>query len=317
MARFLFRRLLLGVITLVAATAIVFGLSRAGGDPLLLFVKPGGYAMTPETMEAISKKLGLDKPLVIQYFVWLGDALRGDLGKTVIEEFPVMDLVRSRLGATLQLTAGAWLVATMIGVPLGVVSAVRRGSALDYFGRVFAAFAHSAPSFWVGIMLILLFSVTLGWLPVATRGPVGSSFPDNWKYFVLPILTLGLTSAAPYLRLTRSAMLDVMDSEYVKLARAKGVAPARVVWKHGLRNALLAPLTYSGLLLAGFLSGATVVETVFGWPGIGLLATNAVFRLDYPLITGTVLLFAILFVAMSYILDAMYAVIDPRIRLTR
>jgi ABC-type dipeptide/oligopeptide/nickel transport system permease component len=314
---FLGRRLALGLLSLVAATAIVFALSRAAGDPRLLFIKPGGYAMTKETYEAVGKKLGLDKPLPIQYVIWMGRVLKGDLGRTVIGELEVADLVRGRLGATIQLSLGAWFVATAIGVPLGVLSAVKRGSVFDYIGRFIAVIGQSLPSFWVGIMLILLFAVTLDWLPVAGRGPTGSSFPGNWKYFILPIFTLGFTSAAPYLRLTRSAMLDVMDSEFVKLARAKGVDSRTVIWKHGLRNALISPLTYSGLLLAGFLSGATVVETVFAWPGIGRLATDAVYNNDYPMMTGSVLIFAVLFVVASYILDVLYAVVDPRIRFVK
>jgi peptide/nickel transport system permease protein len=313
-ARFLVRRFILGLVSLVAATAIVFGLSRAAGDPLLLFVKPGGYAMTPQTLEAMKKKLGLDQPLVMQYFIWLGRAAKGDLGKTVIAELSVGEKVKSRIGATVQLSIGAWAVATAIGVPLGVLSAVRRGSVYDYIGRFVAGFGQSVPTFWIGIMLILLFAVTLDWLPVAGRGPTGSSFPGNWKYFVLPIFTLGFTSAAPYLRLTRSAMLEVMDSEYVKLARAKGASARTVIWKHGMRNALVSPLTYSALLLAGFLSGATIVETVFGWPGIGQLATQAVYQNDYPMITGSVLVFALLFVITSYLLDVLYLFVDPRIR---
>ena len=317
MAYFLIRRFALGIVSLIAATAIVFALSRAAGDPRLLFIKPSGYAISKETYEAIGKKLGLDKPLPVQYFIWLGRAMKGDLGKTVIGELSVGELVKSRIGATVQLSIGAWLVATVIGVPLGVLSAVKRGSVYDYVGRFIAVIGQSLPGFWVGIMLILLFAVTLGWLPVATRGPTGSHFPDTWKYYILPIFTLGFTSAAPYLRLTRSAMLEVMDSEYVKLARAKGLGTRKVVWKHGLRNALIAPLTYSGLLLAGFLSGATIVETVFAWPGIGRMATQAVYNNDYPMITGSVLIFALLFVITSYALDVLYAFVDPRIRFVK
>ncbi len=305
------------MLSLIAATAFVFALSRAAGDPLLLFVKPGGYAMTAQTMEAMKQKLGLDKPLVVQYLVWLGRAAKGDLGNTVIAELSVGKLVRQRVGATVQLSVGAWFVATLIGVPLGVLSAVKRGSVFDYIGRFVAGIGQSVPTFWIGIMLILLFAVTLGWLPSFGRGPTGSSFPGNWKYYVLPIFTLGFTSAAPYLRLTRSSLLDVLDSEYVKLARAKGVSSWTVVWKHGLRNAIISPLTYSGLLLAGFLSGATIVETVFAWPGIGQLATTAVFNVDYPMITGAVLIFAVLFVIVSYLLDVLYAIVDPRIRYVR
>jgi peptide/nickel transport system permease protein len=313
--RFLIRRAFFAILTLISATLIVFLLSRAAGDPRLLYAKPGGYGISEETYAALGKKLGLDKPVPLQYLTWLGNTAKGDLGKTIVSEKPVYDLIKSRLGATLQLSIGAWIFASLFGVPIGILSAVNRGGFFDYLGRGFAMLGQAAPSFWLGIMGIYFFGSVLGWLPTFGRGDTTENFFQNWKHFVLPIVTLGAGAAAGYVRLTRSAMLDVLDSEYIRLARAKGCAPPTVIWKHAFRNALISPLTYSGLLLAGFLGGSVVIETVFAWPGIGRLATDAVFNNDFPVMTGTVLVFAIIFVSFSFVLDIIYALVDPRIRL--
>ena len=291
MRRFLIRRAVFAVITLITATAVVFMLSRAAGDPRLLYAKPGGYGISQQNWDALGVKLGLDKPLPIQYLVWISRVVRGNLGKTIVSEKPVSDLIRAKVGATLQLAVGAWIFATLLGILLGVLSAVNRGGLFDYLGRGFAMFGQAVPSFWIGIMGIYLFGTVAGWLPTFGRGDTTESFLHNWKHFVLPVSTLGFGAAAGYVRLTRSAMLDVLDSEYVRLARAKGVRSQAVLWKHAFRNALISPLTYSGLLLASFLGGAVVIESVFAWPGLGRLATEAVFNNDFPVLTGTVLVF--------------------------
>jgi peptide/nickel transport system permease protein len=196
-----------------------------------------------------------------------------------------------------------------VGIPLGVLSAVKRGSVWDYLGRGIALLGQTLPVFWVGIMGILIFAVQLRWLPVGTM-------PDefSFKHFIMPAITLGWFSAAGYLRLTRSAMLDVMDSEYIKLARAKGVNSTMVLWKHAFRNAIIAPLTFSSLVLAGFITGAIVTETVFSWPGLGRLAFTAVDDNDFPLIVGLMLLFTFMFLVVNLITDILYAYVDPRIR---
>jgi peptide/nickel transport system permease protein len=206
------------------------------------------------------------------------------------------------------------LLATGIGVPLGVLSAIRRGSAVDYFGRGFAILGQAVPGFWLAIMGVLVFAVRLDWLPSSTKGPPDASLLSQVKYFVLPAVTLGWGGAAGYLRLTRSAMLDVLDSEYIKLARAKGASSWKIVWKHAFRNALIPPVTFSALLLAFFLNGQVIIETVFGWPGLGRLATEAVFQNDFTTLTGAVLVFAGLFSVMSFAADVAYALIDPRVR---
>jgi len=316
MQAFILRRLAYAMLSIVAATAIVFALSRMAGDPRLLYAKPGGYGVSEEAYEALGKKLGLDKPLVAQYFMWLGRMLRGDLGNTLLDEKPVTRVLGEKVGATLQLGLAAWLFATIVGIPLGVLSAVKRGTVWDYAGRGFALFGQALPAFWVGIMAILVFAVELGWFPSGTRGtPEG--FPlawDNIKYYILPSITLGWLAAAGYLRLTRSAMLDVLDSEFIKLARAKGVNNVKVIWKHAFRNALIPPLTFSALLMAGFITGAVVVETVYAWPGVGRMAVDAVNNNDFPVLTGAVLMFTLVFVTMNFLADLAYAFIDPRIR---
>lgn len=295
---------------------LVFGMSRAAGDPLLLYAKPGGYGVSPEQVEALKKKLALDKPLVVQYFIWLGNVLQGDLGKTLLAERPVSKVIRERLPGTLILGVSAWTFATLIGVPLGILSAVKRGSVWDYLGRGIALFGQALPQFWVGIVAILIFAVNLDWLPAGTRGDAKPFFPDQIKHLILPTITLGWTPMAAYLRITRSAMLEVLDTEYVKLARAKGVTGWSVIGKHAFRNALIPPLTVSALILVGFLDGAVLTEAVFSWPGVGRLALDSIFNNDFPLLTGVILMFAFLFVVGSLIADAMYVLIDPRIRYT-
>lgn len=314
MRKYLIQRFFFGLLSLVAATLIVFVLSRAQGDPLLLYAKPGGYGVSPEQIEALSEKLALDKPLIVQYFIWLGRVVRGDLGQTLLAERDVADVIGEKLGATFQLGILAWIFATLVGVPLGVLSAVKRGSVWDYIGRVFALFGQAAPVFFLGILGILIFAVQLGWLPAGTR-PVQEPFwPAQARALVMPTIALGWLPAAVYLRLTRSAMLEVLDSEYIKLARAKGASGQAVIWRHALRNALIPPITVSALVLVGFLEGSVVIESVFAWPGIGRSAVESIHNNDFPLLTGTILMFAVLYVVGSFIADIAYTLVDPRIR---
>ena len=309
MSRFIIRRVAYMFLTMLLATLLVFVLSRIVGDPRLLYVQEGGYGLSEEAWEAMGVKLHLDKPVIFQYGYWLGDALRGDLGDSMLDRKPVMEIMLDALPATLQLAFFGWIFATVVGIPLGVLSAVKRGSIWDYLGRGVALLGQTLPVFWVGIMGILIFSVQLGWLPTGTK-------PDefSFKHFIMPAITLGWFSAAGYLRLTRSAMLDVMDSEYIKLARAKGVNATWVLWKHAFRNAIIAPLTFSSLVLAGFITGAIVTETVFSWPGVGRLAFTSVDDNDFPLMVGLMLMFTLMFLTVNLVTDVLYAYVDPRIR---
>ncbi len=311
MQRFLLRRLAYTLVALLGATILVFGLSRIRGDPRYLYIQEGGYGMTRETWETIGKQLGLDKPLVVQYGIWLGRTLRGDLGQSLITKQPVLRQIKERIGATARLGLIAWLLATSIGVPLGVLSAVKRATFWDYLARGFALVGQAAPSFFVGIMGILIFSVQLRWLPT---GSMGEGFAI--KHYILPAVTLGWLASAGYMRITRSAMLEVLDSEFIKLARAKGVNNWMVIWKHAFRNALIPPLTLSALIMAGFVAGTVVVETVFSWPGLGRLIYDAVNNNDFPIMTGAVLVVGAMYLVVNFLTDILYAYIDPRIRYT-
>ena len=310
MTRFIIRRVAYMILTMVVATLLVFSLSRVVGDPRLLYVQEGGYGLSPEAWDALGVKLHLDKPVAVQYLYWLRDAVQLDLGDSMLDRKPVSEILYDALGPTLQLAFFGWIFATAVGIPLGVLSAVKRGSIWDYLGRGIALLGQTLPVFWVGIMGILIFAVQLRWLPVGTM-------PDefSFKHFIMPAITLGWFSAAGYLRLTRSAMLDVMDSEYIKLARAKGVNSTMVLWKHAFRNALLGPITFATLTLASLVTGSIVVETVFSWPGLGLLAVQAVSNSDYPILQGVILLTTFVFVFASLLVDVLYLAIDPRIRI--
>ena len=300
---FIARRFVYGLAVILLVSFFIFAMSRMAGDPRDLYVDE--YT-TAESYEAMGRAMGLDKPLVIQYLVWFGNALTGDFGRSLFVRTSALGVITERIPATMQLTVGAFIFALITGIPLGVVSAVKRGTIWDYIGRTFALYGQALPAFWLGVMLILIFAVELGWLPTSKRG--------DWTHYVLPCVTLGWGSAAAFVRLTRSAMLEILDSEFVKFARAKGVANQKIIWKHSFRNALMAPLTFAGILLAAFLTGAVVTEQVFAWPGLGRLAVTSVFNNDFPVMTGVVMMFAGFFVAANFVVDMLYAVIDPRIR---
>jgi len=310
MRKFLVRRFFSSIIALIGVTVIVFVLSRQVGDPVALLVSDGGYGLSDEAWQAQRAKLNLDKPIPIQYILWLADVLQGDLGHDLSDGYPVTKKIQEKIPNTFRLAAVAWIVATVVGIPLGVLSAVKRGSILDYLARSFAVLGITLPAFYVAIMGILIFAVKLGWVPVA--GP-GEGFA--WKNYVLPVATLSWGAAAGYTRLTRSAMLEVLDSEFVRLARLKGVSNRMVIWKHALRNSLIVPFTVSALLLAGFITGTVIVEVVFAWPGIGRLAVEAVTNNNLNLVVGTTLMFGLIFIIINFLVDIGYVFIDPRIRL--
>ena len=305
MRRHILRRIASMVVVMLAITMLVFGIGRLGGDPRQLYLTP--YTkMTWESWEAMGREMGLDKPLVVQYALWLSRAVRGDFGDSVHYHRNSLQLIITGLRATLELAGISFAVAIAIGVPLGMLSAVKRGGPWDYVARSFALAGQAVPPFWLALMLIFVLGVQLGWLPTSRRG--------DWTHYVLPVFTLAWLSSAPVLRLTRSAMLEVLDSEYIKFARAKGVGAWPVIWKHALKNALIAPLTYSAVMLASFITGAVVVETVFAWPGMGRLSVQAALNNDFPLVTGLALFFSAVFVIANFLADMLYAVIDPRIR---
>ena len=304
MKTFFARRITYSIVLMLATTVFVFVMSRQAGDQRHLFLSEQS---TQEEWDAWGLELGLDKPIWQQYIIWLANAVTGDFGESIRQRRPSLDVVTERIPATLELAFGSFLFSVLTGIPLGVLSALKRGSLLDIIGRSFALVGQAAPVFWLGIVLVLIFSVNLGWLPVARRG--------GWEHYILPSITLGWLFASSFLRLTRSAMLEVLDSEFIKFARAKGVHDTRVIWKHAFRNALLPSLTYAGLLLAGLITGAVITETIFSWPGLGSLAVTSVLQLDFPVLTAIVCVITLAYAGMALFIDLLYAVADPRIRL--
>ncbi len=303
MQRFIVIRFVQALVALFAVSIIVFSLARISGDPLdtLLSFESG-----PEQRAAVAKYWGLDRPLPEQYLKFIGNAFQGDFGTSFKWRLPVMDLINDRLWNTVQLAGLSLVVATMVALPLGVLSAVKRDTPLDYLGKLIALIGQAAPQFWVGLVLIMIFAVRLELVQTSGKGGFSS--------YILPAITEGMFYAAAIMRITRSAMLDVLDSEYVKLARIKGLAEWKVIWKHVLRNAAIAPLTLFGLIMGSVLLGAVATETVFAWPGLGFLAFDAVTARDYPLIQAVVLVFSIIFIAVNLFVDVLYAYLDPRIR---
>ena len=306
MARFLAFRFLNMIVVMLGVSIIVFALSRMSGDPRYLYMTALSRT-TPEQWEAKGREMGLDRPLPMQYLIWLGRAVRGNFGNSFYYQQNSIDIILQDAPATLKLSGISFLLAIVVGIPLGVVSAMKRGTLIDLFLRGFALVGQAAPPFWVGIILIYIFAVNLRWLPTSRMG--------DWTHYVLPATTLAWLAAAGLLRMTRSAMLEVLDSEYVKLARAKGVGQAKVIWKHAFKNALVAPLTFAAILFASFIIGTVIVETVFAWPGLGRLAVQAALNTDFPLITTLAVIFAGAFLVSSLVADLLYAMIDPRIRL--
>src|SRR2546425_2488993 len=298
---------------LVGVTIILFAIMRvAPGGPEAVLV---GGEFSTEAAARIRQRLGLDRPLALQYATWAAAAVRGDLGRSFKTGDPVATLIADRLGPTLQLTGGALLFAVAVAVPLGGLAAVRRGAAWDTLGSAVSLFGVSFPSFWLGIMLILLFSEALPWLPpsgLAEYGREGDVL-SRVRHAVLPTLTLGLIQMAAVMRFTRSSLLEALRQDYVRTARAKGLADGRVVWRHALRNALIPVVTVIGLSLPTLVGGAVLTETVFAWPGIGRLAVGAVFERDYPVIMGVNVMVAAVVIVANLLTDLAYCVIDPRI----
>ncbi|MCV7106758.1 ABC transporter permease [Mycolicibacterium chitae] len=312
--RFLTRRVLYSLVVLLGVLVLVFALVHlVPGDPVRIAL---GTRYTPEAYEALRTASGLDRPLLQQFFGYVGSALRGDLGVSFRNGDPVTVTLLERLPATVSLGLVGIVIALLIAIPLGVFSALREGRLSDGIIRVTSQFGVSVPDFWMGILLISLFSTTLGWLPTSGYRPLFDD-PAGWlRHIVLPGLTVGLVAGAILTRYVRSAVLEVAAMGYVRTARSKGLSPAVVTRRHIMRNALVPILTITGIQLATILGGVIVVEVVFAWPGLGRLVFNAVSARDYPLIQGAVLLIAVLFLLINLLVDVLYAVVDPRIRLS-
>lgn len=296
-------RVLQMVISLLAMTIIVFMLVRVTGDPvnsrLSMFA-------TPEERAALAHRLGLDKSVPEQYLIFLGDLVQGDLGKSITFDQPVIRIIKERFPATIKLALVANLFALGLAFPLGIAAAVKKDSIWDVLARLLALVGQSAPAFWVGLMLMYVFAVQFGWLPTSGQSGI--------KSYVLPATTMALFIMPGTMRLLRSTMIEVLDSEYTKLARGMGWPERLIIWKYALRNATVPVLTFSGMIFLASLTGAVVTETVFAWPGLGRLAVQAVTLRDFPLVQGIVLTFTVFFLLGNLVIDLLYGVVDPRIR---
>ncbi|WP_313892652.1 nickel ABC transporter permease [Psychrobacillus sp.] len=304
MLTYVIRRLLHTVLVVFAISLIVFFAIRLTGDPVSVMF--GAGEPTREAIEEITKNLGLDKPLYIQYGLFLKGVVTLDFGTSYRSGMPVTDLIFERIGATLALALGGIVVAILIAFPVGIISAVRRGTPIDFFGRIFSLIGISFPNFWLGIMLILVFAVTLKWLP--------SSGFDGFSSLILPSITLGMILSGILARLVRSSMLEVMNQQYIATAKSKGISSWAVIIKHAFRNALLPTITFLGLQFGSLLGGAVIIEQVFAWPGVGRLIIDAINQRDYPVIQGGVIFLAIIMVVVNLIVDLSYSIIDPRIK---
>ncbi|MEW6375820.1 MAG: ABC transporter permease [Thermodesulfobacteriota bacterium] len=303
MQRYLAKRLIHSIIIILGISLIVFIITHLTGDPANLLLHPEA---SQTERELFRRELGLDRPLYIQYFEFLKNAIQGDFGKSFRHQTPAFSLIMGALPATLELTIAAMLLSIFIGVPVGILSSIKPRSYYDRFGMTFALLGQSMPVFWAGLMLILLFAVKLGMLPSHGRGGI--------EHLVLPACTLGLFSTAAIARFTRSSMLDVLDSEYIKTARIKGLSEYKVVLKHALKNASIPVVTMTSLQFGRMLSGAVITETIFSWPGVGRMAVLGIYSRDYPVVQAAVFISSVLFVTINLMVDILYAYLDPRIK---
>lgn len=312
MIGFILRRLaqLLPVL-LIASTGIWAMIYAVPGDPVAVIVGENG---TPEQMQAVRERLGLDKPVIVQYFSWLGNALQGDLGVSIQNREPVRDLIAQRIPATVQLGIAATIVGLLLGIPVAVISALRPNSWIDRSLSGWSALALGVPTFWLGILLILLFAVYLQWLPAAST--YVSFLESPWQALLnllLPAITLGIYVSGIFARFLRASLLGELKADYVRTARSKGLRERDVVGRHVMRNALLPFVTIVGLMMANFIGGTVVTESVFTYPGLGRLLIQAISTRDYPLIQGCILFILLVFVLINLLVDVLYAYIDPRI----
>lgn len=298
------RRLLVAIPTVLGVIIIVFAMVRlAPGDPAVFLA---GEFATPQTLQQIRERYGLDRPQHEQFMIFLGSVIRGDLGRSTRTNRLVIQDLRDRFPNTLELAFAAIIVALAVGIPAGVISAIKPNTWLDFFVTICSLIGVSMPVFWFGLLAILYFSVQLGWFPVAGRG--------TFMHLVLPAITLGVSSMAIITRMTRSAMVEVLNQDFIRTARSKGLRRSLVVNKHALRNALIPVVTVGGLEFGSLMAGAVLTETVFSWPGIGRLLVDSILARDYPVVQGAVMLIAVAFILINLFVDMVYGFIDPRIR---
>jgi len=306
MTRFIIIRLLQSFVALIGVIVVVFFLVRASGDPMSLLSAPN---LSEEQYNAIKAKWGLDKSWGEQFLIYMKDLARGDFGESLVKERPVLDIIGEALPNTLKLVVPSFIIGMLLALVLGITAATYRDSFWDNGVKFLAVLGQALPGFWVAIMAVLIFSVNLGWFPVA-----GMAKPSN---YVLPVATMVFFMMPGMMRLVRSGMLDVLDSEYIKLARIKGLPERLVIWKHALRNALITPLTVAGMIFAMFITGAVITETIFNWPGIGKLLVETTFSRDFAIVQAITIIVAAFVLGINLIVDISYAYVDPQIRYQR
>jgi ABC-type dipeptide/oligopeptide/nickel transport system permease component len=302
---YILKRLFHSIFVLVGISLVVFIILHLTGDPAALLMPMDA---TPEQVAQFRKEMGFTDPVIVQYWRFFKGTLRGDFGQSFRHSQPALDLVLERMPATIQLTLAALFLALVIAVPVGIISAIKRNSILDHIGMTGALLGQSTPVFWLGIMLILIFSVTFQIFPSSGRGEI--------QHLVLPAITLGMFSMARTARMMRSSMLEVLGQDYIKTAKAKGLAPGIVILKHALKNASIPVVTIVGMELGTLLGGAVITETIFAWPGVGRLAIQAIYNRDYPVVQASVFILASIFVMVNLIVDLIYTYLDPRVKLT-
>jgi ABC-type dipeptide/oligopeptide/nickel transport system permease component len=302
MLQYLFKRLWHTVYVIIGISVISFFFIHLSGDPVMLMLPADA---SNQEIEDLRQQLGFNDPIYVQYLRFAWQALRGEFGESMYYKVPAMQLILERLPASLELALAAMLIALVVAVPIGIISAVRRGSLLDMGSMLGALFGLSMPHFWLGIMMILVFSVKLGWLPTSGRGTLA--------HLIMPSVALGLSLMAMFARLTRSVMLEVLSLDYIRTARSKGLKERIVIAKHAFKNALIPLVTVAGMQFGFLLGGTVIIETVFAWPGVGRLVVQAIFNRDYPLVQAIVLVLAVIFVAVNFIVDMLYMYLDPQI----
>jgi len=319
-SQYLLRRMLVSLLVLFTVSAGSFVLMHlAPGDPVYVYVNPEKRNMSPESLDALRHQLGLDRPILVQYLIWLRNTLEGNWGYSVKSRAPVLREIASRLPNTLLLSFASLILAVIVAIPIGTLSAVKQYSIVDYLSTIGAFVGISVPSFWFALILIWLFSVKLGWLPSTGMRTLtveltgGAAMLDVIRHLVLPVVVLSLAQMSEWTRYVRTALLEVLGQDYIRTARAKGVPESMVTIKHALRNALIPVITIAGLSLPALVSGAYVVETIFGWPGMGRLGVNAIMARDYPVIMGVTMMSCVVVIAGNLLADLAYVVADPRI----
>ena len=304
MKGYILKRLFHSIFVLVGISLVVFIILHLTGDPAALLMPMDA---TPEQVAQFRQEMGFNDPIIVQYWRFFKGTLRGDFGQSFRHSQPALELVMERMPATIQLTVAAMVIALLVAIPVGIISAIRRNSLLDHIGMTGALLGQSTPVFWLGIMLILIFSVTIQWFPSSGRGEI--------QHLVLPAITLGMFTMARTARMMRSSMLEVMGQEYMKTAKAKGLSPGMVILKHALKNAAIPVVTIVGMELGTLLGGAVITEWIFAWPGVGRLTVQAIFNRDYPVVQAAVFLLASIFVLVNLVVDLLYTYLDPRVKL--